>query len=485
MFSDFPDEKCTVIFFIQKISFLQDLLDLSFSNYKKMKNLQILLLLPAVFILACNPTEVDDEIPVPSIDDEVISALSAASPDGEISYFIQPDSDDFASIPQDERNPLSEVKVELGKLLFHEPGLGLDPRDEQGAGTYSCASCHFAAAGFQAGRHQGIGEGGIGIGTAGEGRVISDDYQIINLDAQPIRTPSVINTAYQELMLWNGQFGSFGLNADTEYAWVGDVRENNSFGYEGLEIQAIAALNVHRQVVDEEFLIDNNYRDLFEAAFPEIPEEERYTDEFAGLAMAAYERTMFSNEAPFQRYLKGEADAMTTQEKRGALLFFDKAGCADCHTGPALNQMEFYGLGMLDLFASELPVFKTPVDAPENRGRGGFTAIPSDNYKFKVPQLYNLADSPFYGHGASFFTLREVLEYKNAGVPQNPEVPESQLASQFRPLDLTAEELDDLEAFLKNALRDPNLARYAPESLPSGNCFPNADEQSIIDLGCG
>jgi len=448
-----------------------------------MQKLTSLLLVILLCFTACKPDETPF-VPPPTLDDELISILSSASETNNLSHFIQPQSDDFDAIPQDPRNPLTEEKITLGKLLFHETGLGLDPRDEQGSGTYSCASCHFAAAGFQAGRHQGIGEGGLGIGMHGEGREISPNYEVVNLDAQPIRTPSVINTAFQEVMLWNGQFGALGINQATDYAWVGDVRENNNLGYSGVEVQAIAALDVHRQAVEEDFILSNEYQELFAAAFPDIEEEERYTDEYAGLAIAAYERTMFSNQAPFQRYLKGETSAMTDQEKRGAMVFFDKGKCGTCHNGPGLNSLAFYGLGMLDLFASELPVFKTPVDAPENRGRGGFTAIPTDNYKFKVPQLYNLADSPFYGHGSSFFSIREVLEYKNNAVSQNPEVPESQLAEEFVPLGLTEEELEDLEVFLSSALRDPNLARYAPEGLPSGNCFPNADAVSIVDLGC-
>ena len=448
-----------------------------------MQKITTFLLLIVIGFSACKPDETPI-IPTPTLDDELVSILNIASDTGDKSHFIQPQSDDFDAIPQDPRNPLTEEKVTLGKLLFHETGMALDPRDEQGTSTYSCASCHFAAAGFQAGRHQGIGEGGVGIGMHGEGRDISPDYQVVNLDAQPIRTPSVINTAFQEVMLWNGQFGALGINQATDYAWVGDVRENNNLGYEGLEVQAIAALDVHRQEVNEDFILSNEYQQLFEAAFPQLEEAERYTDEYAGLAIAAYERTMFSNQAPFQRYLQGEEDAMTEQEKRGAIVFFDKGKCGTCHNGPGLNSMSFYGLGMLDLFASELPVFKTPVDAPENRGRGGFTAIPEDNYKFKVPQLYNLADSPFYGHGSSFFSISEVLEYKNNAISQNPEVPEGQLATEFVPLGLTGAELDDLEAFLTTALRDPDLARYAPESLPSGNCFPNADAVSIVDLGC-
>ncbi len=101
-----------------------------------------------------------------------------------------------------------------------------------------------------------------------------------------------------------------------------------------------------------------------------------------------------------------------------------------------------------------------------------------------MPQLYNIADSPFYGHGSSFRNIRDVVAYKNAAVKENPNVPDSQLAEEFKPLGLTAEEVNDIAAFIETALRDPNLLRYQPLSIRSGNCFPNNDPQSRIDLGC-
>jgi cytochrome c peroxidase len=105
-------------------------------------------------------------------------------------------------------------------------------------------------------------------------------------------------------------------------------------------------------------------------------------------------------------------------------------------------------------------------------------------YKFKVPQLYNLKDSPFYGHGGTLRSIREVITYKNEAVPQKTTVPAAQLAEDFVPLGLTDQEIDALVAFIENALYDPNLDRYVPETLPTGQCFPNADPMSQEDLGC-
>ena len=174
---------------------------------------------------------------------------------------------------------------------------------------------------------------------------------------------------------------------------------------------------------------------------------------------------------------------MTAAEKRGAVVFFGIGGCVTCHTGPALGSSTFHALGMGDLEGPGLVGAPDPAD-PVHAGRGGFTGRDEDLYRFKTPQLYNLADHAAFGHGASFASVREVVEYKNEGVPQNPYVSASRLAPEFRPLQLTRAEVDDLVRFLEDALRDPDLGRYAPDALPSGGCFPANDAQSRRDLGC-
>jgi cytochrome c peroxidase len=121
---------------------------------------------------------------------------------------------------------------------------------------------------------------------------------------------------------------------------------------------------------------------------------------------------------------------------------------------------------------------------PDNMGRGSFTGAASDMYKFKVPQLYNIKEAGFYGHGGNFTSVKAVVEYKNAGVSQNSKVPSSQLAAEFVPLHLSAEEVNQLVNFIEKSLRDPRLDRYVPSSLPSGQCFPNNDAQSKLDMGC-
>ena len=431
----------------------------------------------SMFLAGCDSATPPDEIPDPgpSLDEQLIDLITI---DGQrpLSNFILPESDDFASIPQDPANPLTAEKVELGRLLFHETGLASNPIRSEGFGTYSCATCHFAESGFFGSLTQAIGEGGSGWSFDGKGRTIRRGYSVGELDVQHLRSPSVLNSAFQEVMGWAGTFGARGPNLGTEANWLNDSpSEVNRLGYDGLESQAIASLRIHRMDrVDTSVVATNpDYLQRWATVFPGEPP----SLETIGLAIAAYERTLFATRAPFQRWLKGEQNAMADEEKRGALVFFGKAQCEVCHTGPALNQMQFYALGMPDMEG---------VGEPEERellGRGGFLQNSDENFKYKVPQLYNLRDTPTYGHGGTFNTLLEVMEYYNDGIPE-VELPAGRLTNRFVPLDLTEEELIDLVLFVRDALRDPDLDRYLPASLPSGNCFPANDPQAQVDLGC-
>ncbi len=453
------------------------------------------LLIIAFLFLGCDESQSGEDNP-PDVslaerNDQLRSALNAAAPDGEdAAFFRLPDSYDFESIPQDPNNRITQAKVRLGRLLYHETGMAVNPMETSGVTmeTYSCASCHHSRAGFQSGRIQGVSEGGVGFGAKGEARTNHASIAPAMLDVQPIRTPTAMNGAYQELMLWNGQFGATGANIGTEAQWTPDTpKETNTLGFEGLETQAIAGLQVHRMGDGAAEVAQNaTYQRLFAEAFPESAVGERYSRINAGLAIAAYERTLLANQAPFQRWLRGQEGALNRDELEGALLFFGKANCVACHTGPALNDMNFYAYGMPDLDGFGVYGDLKDPNEGENLGRGGFTGVEADYYKFKTPQLYNLRDVAHLGHGGNFSNVMEVVAYKNAGIAARSDIPASQLTEEFVPLGLTEAEVTQLVAFIENALYDPNLRRYEPvqAQMPTGNCPIVNDPQSRLDLGC-
>lgn len=446
-----------------------------------------LLYFPLFLAFACSQKET---IPTASsIDTELETIITTASKGKGKSSFLLPESTEYSKIPQDPKNLITAEKVELGQMLFHETALGRNPLKDASLQTYSCASCHHVKAGFQACMPQGIGDGGVGFGVQGEKRAKSTLYKAEEIDIQPIRTPSALNIAYQTNILWNGQFGATHLNQNTQSSWTaGTPKEKNNLGFQGTEIQAIAGQDVHRLFISKTFLDQISvYKDMFRKAFPTMDLNDNLQLKInTGLAIAAYERTLLATEAPFQQWLKGNYNAMTNDQKLGAKLFFGKANCTSCHNGPSLAAMNFYALGMNDLQNGNYginTVFGITDSKAEHKGRGGFTGKAEDMYKFKVPQLYNLKDSPFYGHGASFTKLEDVISYKNTAKPQNAKVPTTQLATEFKPLNLTTTELVQLTEFIKNGLHDKNLQRYTPRQIMSGLAFPNNDTQSRKDLG--
>jgi cytochrome c peroxidase len=410
--------------------------------------------------------------------------IERASESGELSHFILPDPTDYASIPQDPNNPLNAAKVQLGQMLFFETGLALDAKKSSGLQTYSCASCHLPTAGFKPGNFQGVADGGVGVGVNGEMRFRNTEYAEHEMDVQGIRPLSVMNVAFVPNTLWNGQFGATHANEGLEDVFGVNLEETdiNLLGYQGLESQNIEGLELHRMVINRNVAEDLGYKNLFDEAFPEFVESERYSLTTGSFAISAYLRTLLSTDAPFQQWLKGDLAAMSEQEKRGAVVFFGQGNCYACHSSPNLGSNRFFALGVNDL--DMIPSYNRQAFDTKNLGRGGFTGRAEDMFKFKVPQLYNLEGTKFYYHGSSKTSLSEVVEYFDAAIPENPRVPESQISPLFRPLNLSEQEKIDLTAFLSTALEDPAMERYAPDSVLSGNCFPNNDLQSRIDMGC-
>ena len=430
-------------------------------------------------VVACTKDRMPTQI---ELDTQLIQNIEGASPDGSLDYYILPQND-LDAIPQDPKNPLTPAKVELGKLLFYDTGLAMDAFKESGLGTYSCATCHIPEAGFKPGNFQGVADGGIGFGVLGENRLRNTEYEEHELDVQSARPLSMVNVAFVTNTFWNGQFGSRGANVGTENVW--DLRhdtELNHRGFEAIETQNFEGLVVHRITINKELLDQLGYTEMFDEVFSDIPEEERYTLETASFAYSAYIRAIISDKAPFQEWLRGNKRALSLDEKKGGILFFGKAQCYQCHFEQNLGSQEFHALGVNDM--DQIPSYNTSPDDRRNLGRGGFTLRAEDNYKFKVPGLYNVGDSDFYFHGASKRTMEEVIDYFNLAEKENDRVPQEQMSEKFNPLRLTDEEKYQLTIFLKNGLRDPDLNRYVPSSVPSGLCFPNNDYQSILDLGC-
>ena len=430
-------------------------------------------------LLSCQ----NDQTQQSHFDAELFQTMNQIDSDIDFSSFILPEDGDYSQFELEPQNPMTSRKVELGKLLFFETGLGSDAVNEIGKFTYSCASCHVPSNGFMPGRVQGIADGAIGFGTNGESRSKSHLYEEDELDTQGARPLSLLNVGYMRNTSWAGMFGAGGVNEGTEDQWEHTGTEVNELGLAGLESQNIEGLHLHRMNLNKEVADAYGYTGLFDAAFPEFPVEERYSITTTSFAISAYLRSLVPNRAPFQKWLRGDMLAMSNSEKAGANLFFGKAGCINCHKGPGLNNQNFFAIGVKDLYETG-EAFATGPDDTRNLGRGGFTGRSEDMFKFKVPQIYNMKNSPFYFHGSSKRSLRDVVEYFNDAEIENENVDKNNISAFFRPLSLTEQEIGDLTQFLETGLYDPDLERYMPTQILSGNCFPNNDILSRFQTGC-
>jgi cytochrome c peroxidase len=325
-------------------------------------------------------------------------------------------------IPAD--NPMSEAKVELGKLLFFDQRMS-------GDGSTSCAICH-------------VPELGWGTGTP-----ISPGYPGTS---HWRNSQTVINSAYLPNLFWAGEAGS--LEKQAVSAWTGNL-----------------AGNLDPAMAEERLTQIPEYVRLFREAFGAPP---NWGD--ALRAVAAFERTLVTQNVPFDAFAQGDRTAISASALRGLALFQGKANCIACHNGPQLADNSYHNLGV-----PRSPLYDTNINVQvalryQHFSRGVPEAIyraadrdlglyyttkrDQDIGKFRTPPLRYLCYTAPYMHNGVFSTLEEVVGFYNAGGGSSPT--KSPL---IEPLGLTPGEQGDLVALLESLCGDPVIVE-APELPP-------------------
>jgi len=211
-------------------------------------------------------------------------------------------------------------------------------------------------------------------------------------------------------------------------------------------------------------------------------------------ATATFMRTVVTRNTPWDRFLAGENSALTPAQRRGGRLFFTSApsggaGCYTCHSGPMLNKQvndpdlagvgqfveeNFFNLGLADhpLQALNRAARNDPNHLDE--GRREITFRDSDAFKFRTLTLRQLRDAKFFFHNGLFTSVKDVVRYFNAGVPQNAQAAAaSTFTTRFshprgpgspRGLGLSDDQVNDLTDFIENALYDPAFVHFDPNS---------------------
>jgi cytochrome c peroxidase len=323
------------------------------------------------------------------------------------------------------------------------------------------------------------------------------------LDSVARMAPSVIGFAYNNRLLLDGFAGEpdetpGGLNPlhhpaqeNLTLLLLDAHRMLSIAGPQGLQTQAQALQGIPAFVK------------LFQDAFPE---EAAQADAAGGdlnllvndvtvlRATASFLRTAVTRNTPWDRFLAGDNSALTPAQRRGASLFFNEAGggaggagCFSCHSGPMLNKQvddpdvagvgefieeNFFNLGLADHPRQALNRAARNDPTFRDEGRKDITGHPEDAFKFRVLTLRQLKDARNFMHNASFTRVKDVVNYFNAGVPQDAEAGAT-ATSRFthprgdgtpRGLGLSSRDVDDLTDFLENALYDPAFVHFDPNS---------------------
>jgi hypothetical protein len=325
------------------------------------------------------------------------------------------------------------------------------------------------------------------------------------LDSVARMSPSMVGFAFNNRLLLGGFAGN-------PQSTPGSLNPNSDPAQENL---TLLLTDAHRMLNFESIGLRKvpAFVQLFKEAFPQEAAADPgdlttlISDDTAIRAQATFLRTVVTRNTPFDRFLAGNDKALTPAQQRGARLFFTPAvnggaGCASCHSGPMLNKQhndpEVSGVGayveenFINVGIGDHPIQALNALArghlnPANRGRDGFPYhaedtgraeithdLVSDGFKFRVLTLRQLKDGRNFMHNGSFTKVRDVVEYFNAGVPQDPTAAKAgTLSTRFtnprgpgypRGLGLSEAQVNNLTEFLENALYDPAFVKFDPRS---------------------
>ena len=396
---------------------------------------------------------------------------------------------------------LNNQLIDLGRLLFFDTVGGLNNDN-------NCSGCHSPTNGF--GDTQSIAIGIDNNGIVGPDRIGPRNQR---------RTPMVINTAFYPNLMWNSRFAALSNDPfDHSAGFQFPLPEGLTLSYEPhlLVAQAFIPPTERVEVAGFAFPGDNfdirhevlrrinnvaEYRKRFGKIFPSVRDGGPITFDMFGLAITEFEFSLVLADAPIDQYARGEKNALTEDQKGGALLFFGKARCVECHkVSGASNEMfsdfQQHVIGVPQIAPT---IGNVTFDGPgqnEDFGLEQITGNSNDRYKFRTSPIRNVALQPAFFHNGAFTKLEDAVRHhlnvytsaRNynaaaAGIaadlsaPMGPIEPALERVDPIlaNPIVLKEEEFRQLVDFVRNGLLDQRakpaqLKKLIPKSVPSG--FP-------------
>lgn len=307
-------------------------------------------------------------------------------------------------------NPYTKEKAELGKQLFYDPRLSA-------SNQMACASCHDPDLGWA------------------DGRTVSFGQKRLELARN---APTILNSAHQKILFWDGRADSL---EDLTLKVIENADEMHGVGEDvAKKINAIPE---------------------YQAAFKEIFGDDDVTIDALTQAVATFVRTINGGRSDFDRFLRGNPNALSDAAVRGLHLFRTAANCMNCHSGPTFSDHKLHNTG-LHLYGR----------SDQDLGLYRLTQNPEDVGKFKTPTLRHASRTGPYMHHGLFESLIVTMRAYNGGMitprrkasqQDDPLFPDEN-SHLLHKLNLEEEQLEDLVAFIES-LEEPHR-RIKPPELP-------------------
>jgi cytochrome c peroxidase len=389
--------------------------------------------------------------------------------------------------------------ADLGRLLWFDTIGGLN-------GDNTCGGCHSPTHGF--GDTQSIAIGIDNNGIVGPHRTGPRNQR---------RTPMAINTPFFPRLMWNSRFES--LSGDpfrNDHDFLFPQPEGTTLSHFDHLLQAQAFIPPTERVEVAGFVFPGNhdnirgevlrrlnaideYRELFGKSFPAVKQGAPIDFDMFGRAIAEFEFTLIFADAPIDRYARGERNALTADQKLGAVLFFGRAHCVDCHAVSGQSNEMFsdfreHVIGVPQIMPEVSNVSFDGPGANEDFGLEQISGNPIDRYAFRTSPLRNVALQPGFFHNGAFTRLEDAIRHhlnvaasaraydpRVAGVADDlrgPTGPSDPVLARLDPLlstpiALTDTEFRQLVDFVRNGLlddgaRSERLRSLIPSTVPSG-----------------
>jgi cytochrome c peroxidase len=338
----------------------------------------------------------------------------------------------FALSPAD--NPSSAVKINLGKMLFYDPILS-------GQKDVACATCHHPSKGYADGLDLSIGSNGTGFGATRHflspntiAFVKRNSQTILNSAFNGI-TPAGVYNPSTAPMFWDNRTQSLESQSLGPIATLEEMR-GNAYS-EALALDSVVARL--KKIAQ--------YQTLFQSAFGNAQAISALN---IGKALAAFERSLITNNSPYDRYQNGDKTALTALQIQGMQSFKD-AGCTGCHTGDMFSDYKLHVLSV-----------------PDNAKNAVSDAGANNTYAFRTASLRNLQFTAPFMHSGVFTDLNQILGFYGriaGGNSQNPNVNIRQVDPLIRQVRIGGRQ-QEIIAFI-NALSDNNFDKTIPTTVPS------------------